>query len=100
MPALGFGSGGVSGAGLLPVGILATYSVSRAVTVPVIGVGGVSSATDLLQYVMAGATLVAVGTAAMRDPRTVLRIVGDLAAWCDRHGVGNLSELRGTVKWQ
>jgi dihydroorotate dehydrogenase (NAD+) catalytic subunit len=99
-PVLGFGTGGVSGSGLLPVGVLATYRVSKAVAVPVIGVGGVSSATDALQYVMAGASLVAIGTAAMRDPRLAPRIVSDLEKWCEKHGVANISDLRGTVEWQ
>lgn len=99
-PVLGFGAGGVSGSGLLPVGVLAAHRVASAVSVPVIGVGGVSSATDLLQYVMAGAALVAIGTAAMRDPRLAPRIVRDLNEWCDKHGVASVSELRGSVKWR
>ena len=97
-PALGFGSGGVSGRAILPVGVLATWKVSRAVTLPVIGVGGVASASDALQYIMAGASLVAIGTAALRNPRTPERIVRDLAEWCDRHST-SLSEVRGTLQW-
>jgi dihydroorotate dehydrogenase (NAD+) catalytic subunit len=99
-PALGFGTGGLSGSALLPVGVLAAYRVSQAVALPVIGVGGISSATDALQYVMAGASLVAVGTAAMRDPRLATRIVSDLEKWCERHGVANISEVRGSLEWQ
>ena len=68
-PALGFGTGGVSGPGLLPVGVLAVWKVSRAVSVPLIGVGGITRGTDAIQYLMAGASLVAMGTAALRDPR-------------------------------
>lgn len=98
-PALGFGSGGVSGTAVLPVGVLATWKVSRAVPLPIIGVGGVASATDLLQYVLAGATLVGVGTAAMKEPRLPARIIRDLARWLDAHGVGSVSELRGTLEW-
>jgi len=98
-PAIGFGSGGVSGRAILPVGVLATWKVSRAVKLPVIGLGGVSEATDALQYIMAGATLVAIGTAALRDPRSPQRIVEDLARWCDRHGVRALAELRGSLEW-
>ena len=97
-PALGFGSGGVSGRAILPVGVLATWKVSRAITLPVIGVGGVASASDALQYIMAGASLVGIGTAALRNPRTPERIVRDLAAWCDRRGAV-LSEVRGTLQW-
>ncbi|MDQ6717655.1 MAG: dihydroorotate dehydrogenase [Gemmatimonadota bacterium] len=99
-PVLGFGTGGVSGSALLPIGVLAAYRVSQAVKVPVIGVGGVSSATDLLQYLMAGASLVAIGTAAMRDPRLAPRIVSDLGKWCVKHEVANVSDVRGTVAWQ
>jgi dihydroorotate dehydrogenase (NAD+) catalytic subunit len=98
-PALGFGSGGVSGPGLLPVGVLATWKVSRAVKVPVIGLGGVSRGEDVVQYLMAGATLVGVGTAALRDPRAPERIVSGLEAWCDRHGVTTVQSLIGTLEW-
>jgi len=98
-PALGFGTGGVSGPGLLPVGVLATWKVHRAVRLPLIGVGGVTSADDALQYVLAGASLVGVGTAAMRDPRAPERIVEGLGAWCVRHGVTRLAELVGALEW-
>ncbi len=100
-PALGLGSGGVSGPGLLPVGVLAVARVRRAVpaTIPVCGVGGVSSAEDALQYLIAGATLVAVGTAALRDPRAPERIVRDLARWCAREGVASIGDVVGTLVW-
>jgi dihydroorotate dehydrogenase (NAD+) catalytic subunit len=98
-PALGFGTGGVSGAAILPVGVLATWRVRCAVAVPILGVGGVSSGADALQYIIAGASLVGVGTAAMRDPRAPERIVGELAAWCDRHGVRQIEQLTGTLEW-
>lgn len=99
-PVLGFGNGGVSGPGLLPVGVLATWRVSRAVSAPIIGIGGVRSATDALQYMMAGASLVGIGTAAMRDPRAPGRIVNDLDTWCSRHGVRTLAEIVGTLEWK
>lgn len=98
-PALGFGSGGVSGAAILPIGVLATWKVSRAVPLPIMGVGGVSSGVDALQYIMAGASLVAIGTAAMRDPRAPERVVSELATWCERHHVANLSDLVGALEW-
>jgi len=99
-PALGFGTGGVSGPGLLPVGVLAAYKVAKAVRVPVIGVGGISKATDVVQYVIAGASLVAIGTAAMQKPRLAEKLAGDLEAWCRKNGVGSLSELRGSLRWE
>jgi len=97
-PAVGFGTGGVSGPGLLPVGVLAAWKVRRAVEVPIIGVGGVTSATDALQYLMAGASLVAIGTAALRDPATPERVIRDLAAWCVREGV-SIAEISGSLRW-
>jgi dihydroorotate dehydrogenase (NAD+) catalytic subunit len=99
-PLLGFGSGGVSGPGLLPVGVLATWRVSRDVNAPIIGIGGVRTATDALQYMIAGASLVGIGTAAMRDPRAPARIIKDLDRWCARHGVRSLSEIVGTLEWK
>jgi len=98
-PALGFGTGGVSGAALLPIGVLATWKVTRAVHLPVIGVGGVATAADALQYLLAGATLVGMGTAAMRDPRAPTRLVRELARWCERHGVASVGDLVGTLEW-
>ena len=97
-PALGFGTGGVSGTALLPVGVLATARVRRAVKVPLLGIGGVSSAEDALQYLIAGATLVGIGTAMLRDPRAPERIVRGLARWCDRHGVTHLADVVGSLE--
>lgn len=98
-PALGFGTGGISGPGLLPVGVLAVWKVRRAVDVPVIGVGGVARGTDAIQYMMAGASLIAMGTAAMRDPRAPERIVKEVVAWCRKHGVASVSEIIGSLEW-
>jgi len=98
-PALGFGTGGVSGPGLLPVGVLATWKVWKATGAPIIGVGGIASANDALQYIIAGASAVAIGTAALQDPRLPGRIVADLAAWCARQDITSLSALRGSLRW-
>lgn len=99
-PALGFGTGGVSGASILPVGVLATARVARAVQVPVIGVGGIATADEALQYLVAGASLVALGTAAMRDPRVAEDVVHGMEAWCARHRVAAVRELIGTLEWR
>jgi dihydroorotate dehydrogenase (NAD+) catalytic subunit len=98
-PVLGFGSGGMSGEALLPIGVLATWRVYRATQAPIIGVGGVASATDALQYILAGATAVAIGTAALRDPRVPERVVMDLASWCEVRGVDSVATLRGALAW-
>lgn len=100
-PALGFGSGGASGAGLLPAGILATWRVRRATEgrLPIIGLGGVRSADDALQYLMAGASLVGVGTASMQDPRAPERIARALAQWADREGIRTIEDVVGALEW-
>jgi dihydroorotate dehydrogenase (NAD+) catalytic subunit len=98
-PVLGFGTGGISGPAILPIGVRATWLVRKAVKLPIMGLGGVSSGTDALQYIVAGASLVGVGTAALRDPRAPARIVSELETWCRKHGVNNIQELTGTLEW-
>lgn len=98
-PALGFGTGGVSGPGLLPIGVLATWKVWKATGAPIIGVGGITTAEDALQYLVAGAKAVAMGTAGLRDPRQPERVVRGLERWCERHGVRSLAEVSGTLEW-
>jgi len=75
---LGNGSGGLSGPALLPIGVLATRRVRERVNMPVIGVGGVRSTADAREYLTAGASLVAIGTAALADPRVPVRIAREL----------------------
>lgn len=98
-PRIGFGSGGVSGPALLPIGVLATSKVYRATGAPIIGAGGIASATDAIQYLMAGAAAFAVGTAALRDPRLPKRLLRDLASWCEVRGVRSVGQLTGTLEW-
>ncbi len=99
-PRIGFGTGGVSGPALLPIGVLATWRVAKAMPqVPIIGLGGISTADDALQYFMAGASLVGVGTAALRDPRAPERIARGLAEWADARGLRDLRTLSGSLQW-
>jgi dihydroorotate dehydrogenase (NAD+) catalytic subunit len=98
-PALGFGTGGVSGPGLLPVGVLAVWKVRKAVSVPLIGVGGVSHGAHVVQYMLAGATLVEMGTAAMKDPRAPMRVLRELSAWCRSNNVNSLMDIVGKLEW-
>ena len=97
-PVLGFGTGGVSGPGLRPVGVLATWKVHEAVHVPIMGVGGIATAEDAVQYIIAGASLLAVGTAALADPRAPGRLVHDLAHWCSEQRIPRLADLVGTLE--
>lgn len=92
---LGAGTGGVSGPAILPMGVHAVWQASRRVDVPIIGVGGVRTGEDALQYLLAGASLVAIGTASFADPRAALRVLQDVEEFCRRHGVADLSEIIG-----
>ncbi len=93
---LGAGSGGLSGPPLLPVGVKVTRLVARRTGKPVIGVGGIRTGADALQYLAAGAKLVAVGTAALADPRAPERIVRELARLLERRGARSVGDVVGT----
>jgi dihydroorotate dehydrogenase (NAD+) catalytic subunit len=93
---LGAGNGGLSGPPLLPVGLKVTRAVAAATRRPVIGAGGVRSGSDALQYLQAGASLVAVGTAALADPRAPERIARELAALLRRRGARTVADVVGT----
>ena len=82
------------------MGVLATWLVHRAVSVPIVGVGGVSRGTDAVQYLLAGASLVGMGTAALRDPRAPERVVRELEQWCRAHDVRAVRDLTGALEWQ
>lgn len=97
-PALGFGPGGVSGTALRPVGVLATWKIRKALKIPILGIGGIATAADALQYLIAGASLVGIGTAMLRDPRAPEQVVRDLLAWCKRAGVQHIADVVGTLE--
>jgi dihydroorotate dehydrogenase (NAD+) catalytic subunit len=80
-PVLGAGAGGVSGPAILPMGVHAVWQARKRVSVPIIGAGGIRSAEDAMQYFVAGANLVEIGTASFADPRAPLRVIAGLAKW-------------------
>ncbi len=92
---LGAGTGGVSGPAVLPMGVHAVWQAARRVDVPIIGVGGIRSGADAVQYLLAGASLVAIGTATFADPRSPERVVDELRRYGRRHGIENVRELVG-----
>jgi dihydroorotate dehydrogenase (NAD+) catalytic subunit len=98
-PQLGGVTGGYSGAPIKPVALRIVAEVTRALPgVPVVGTGGVSSGTDAVEMLIAGASAVGVGTATFADPRAVNRIHDEVVAWCDAHGVGRVEDLVATLK--
>ncbi len=98
MPLLANRTGGVSGAGIKPIAVRMVYEASHAVSIPVIGMGGITCAEDAVEFLMAGATAVQVGTQNFTDPLACPRIIGGLNEWCDRHGVAQISSLTGACK--
>jgi dihydroorotate dehydrogenase (NAD+) catalytic subunit len=94
-PVLGAGHGGVSGGGLLPIGVAAVARARSRVTVPILGVGGIRSGADALQYVLAGASLVQLGTATFADPRTAARVLADMKRIARELGVDDFIQLVG-----
>ena len=97
-PIIANNTGGVSGAGVKPIAVRMVYEASQAVKIPVIGMGGITCAEDAIEFLMAGAAAVQVGTANFTDPYAMPKIIDGLNAWCDAHGVENVSELTGTLQ--
>jgi dihydroorotate dehydrogenase (NAD+) catalytic subunit len=93
---LGAGSGGVSGPALLPIGVHAVWRARQRVTVPIIGVGGIRTAGDAVQYLMAGASLVQIGTASFADPRAAACVLSDLKRWGAARGITGITEIVGS----
>lgn len=93
---LGNPTGGLSGPAIRPITMKLVYEVSRAVRIPVIGLGGISSLEDILEYLVVGATAVQVGTAGFWDPRALQRLVEGLPKACSELKVININDLRGS----
>jgi dihydroorotate dehydrogenase (NAD+) catalytic subunit len=87
--------GGLSGPAVKPVALRMVWQTAQAVDVPIIGMGGIASAQDALEFFMAGASAVAVGCASFVDPLAIPRIIEDLNAWLDREGFANLRDVVG-----
>lgn len=97
-PVIGNISGGVSGPSILPMGVYLTWQASRVTSVPIMGIGGIRSGEDALQYILAGASLVQVGTATFVDPEAALRVGRGIAGYMDRHGIHRLADLVGALE--
>ena len=97
-PIIANNTGGVSGAGVKPIAVRMVYEASQAVKIPVIGMGGITCAEDAIEFLMAGATAVQVGTANFTDPYAMPKIIKGLNDWCDKHNVVNVSELTGVLQ--
>lgn len=88
---------GLSGPAIKPIAVRMVYEAARAVKIPILGMGGILRAEDAVEFLLAGATAVQVGTASYADPRAVENIAVDLRRWCGSHGVSAVSSLTGAV---
>lgn len=91
-------TGGLSGPAIKPVAVRMVYQVANAVKLPIIGMGGIASAEDALEFLMVGATMVSVGTANFNDPLTTIKVVDGIRDYCARNGVADVNELIGCVR--
>ncbi len=97
-PVIANNTGGVSGAGIKPIAVRMVYEASHSVKIPVIGMGGIMTGEDAVEFMMAGAKAVQVGTANFADVYAMPRIIGELNAWLDRHNIESVSEICGVLK--
>lgn len=99
-PVLATAFGGLSGPAIKPIALRAVYLSASVTTLPILAAGGVSSGTDAVEFIMAGASAVQVGTATFRDPEAPWHVLADLTAWCEREGVRSLAEIVGAARRQ
>lgn len=96
-PVLSIATGGLSGPAVRPVALRMVWQVAKAVQIPVIGLGGISTAEDAISFIMAGATAIQIGTANFLDPRAAEQVAFGISEWMQSHGVKSLNEIRGCV---
>jgi dihydroorotate dehydrogenase (NAD+) catalytic subunit len=96
-PVLGNIMGGLSGPAIRPIAVRAVWQVAQAIRIPIIGMGGICTGRDALEFMMAGASAVAVGSAFFHDPLSAVRIITELDEYCGEHGVDRLQDLVGSA---
>ncbi len=94
---LSIGTGGLSGPCVKPVALRMVYQVAKAVKIPVVGLGGITTATDALEFLMAGATAIEIGTANFLDPAVTIKVRDGINLWLDEHGCQDIHEIIGCI---
>lgn len=97
-PVIANNTGGVSGAGIMPIALKMVYEAAQAVEIPVMGMGGITCGKDAIAFMMAGARAVQVGTANFTDGYAIPRIVKEMDEWLESHGIGDVNEIVDTLK--
>jgi len=96
-PRLHYGTGGLSGPAIRPIAVRMVYEVAKVVNLPLIGIGGIASASDALEFILAGATLVQIGTANYYDPCVTMKVIDGLQDYCDRQQLESITTVVGAV---
>ena len=96
-PLLSIGTGGLSGPAIKPVALRMVWQVAKAVKIPVVGLGGISTAVDAVEFLMAGATAIEIGTANFLDPTVTIKVRDGLNEWLDHHGCSSVHEIIGCL---
>ena len=97
-PAIGNKFGGISGPGIKPIIVRMVYQCAKAVSIPIIGCGGICKVEDVVEYMLAGASAVEVGYATFRNPTAMVALIDDLEAWCDERGIARVADLTGAIR--
>ena len=97
-PMLSIGTGGLSGPAVKPVALRMVWQVAKAVKIPVIGLGGICSARDAIEFIMAGATAIEIGTANFIDPEVTIKVRDGINEWLDSHGCKSVKEIIGALE--
>ena len=94
---LSIGTGGLSGPCVKPVALRMVWQVAKAVNIPVVGLGGIMNATDAIEFLMAGATAVEIGTANFIDPTVTVKVIEGINDWLEAHGVADVHDIIGVI---
>jgi dihydroorotate dehydrogenase (NAD+) catalytic subunit len=98
-PVLSTGStGGLSGPAVKPIALRMVWQVYNAVKIPVIGMGGIMNATDAIEFILAGASAVQIGTAIFKDPTIPVQVIDGISSYMEKHKIGSISELIGGLQ--
>ena len=90
-------TGGVSGAGIKPIAVRMVYEAAHSVDIPVVGMGGITCGKDVIEFIMAGARAVQVGTANFTNPNAIPEIISEANLWLDSHGIKDINEIVDTL---
>ena len=96
-PRLSYGTGGLSGPAIRPIAVRMVYETAQVVGLPLIGIGGIASATDALEFLIAGANAIQIGTANYYDPQVTMKVIDGLSTYCQSHGITAINSLVGSI---